>query len=82
MKKRNITPLDFYRMCYTLNPGIMVSVYSATKWGLPLWTGEFRSMPLSYRNATIDGMNIFAKDSKIVKLIFTLQDRSIDYGKA
>ena len=82
MKKRNITPLDFYRMCYTLSPDIMVSVYSATKGNLPLWKGEFRSMPLSYRNATIEDMNIFAKDSKIVKLTFALRDRSIDYGKA
>lgn len=82
MKKRVITPLDFYRMCYTLPPDIIVSVYSAAKGELPLWTGEFRAMPLSYRNATIDDMNIFAKDSKIVKLSFALQDRSIDYGKA
>lgn len=78
MKKRNITPLDIYRMCYTLPPDIMVSVYSATKGNLPLWTGEFRSMPLYYRNAIIECMNIFAKDSKIVKLVFALQDRSID----
>lgn len=82
MKKRVITPLDFYRMCYTLPPDIMVSVYSATKGDIPLWTGEFRSMPLSYRNATIEAMNIFAKDSKIVKLTFALQNGSIDYGKA
>lgn len=82
MKKRVITPLDFYRMCYTLPPDIMVSVYSATKGDIPLWTGEFRSMPLSYRNATIEAMNIFAKDSKIVKLTFDLQNGSIDYGKA
>lgn len=82
MKKRVITPLDFYRMCYTLPPDIVVSVYSATKGNLPLWTGEFRSMPLSYRNAIIEDMNIFAKDSKIVKLTFALQDRSIDYGNA
>lgn len=31
MQKRNITPLDFYRLCYTLNPDILVSVYSAEK---------------------------------------------------
>ena len=82
MKKRNITPLDFYRMCYTLNPDILVSVYSAEKGGLPMWTGEFRSMPCVYRDATIENMDIFARDSQIVKLTFALQERSMQFGKA
>ena len=82
MKKRVITPLDFYIICYTLAPDIMVSVYSATKDNLPLWTGEFRSMPVAYRNAIIDHMFIYADGSKIRELTFVLQDRSIVYGKA
>lgn len=82
MKKRNITPLDFYRMCYTINPDILVSVYSAEKGGLPMWTGEFRSMPRVYRDAIIEDMNIIAQDSQIVKLTFALQERSMEFGKA
>lgn len=82
MKKRNITPLDLYRMCYTLNPDILVSVYSAEKGDLPMWTGEFRSMPRVYRDATIEDMNIIARDSQVVKLIFALQERSMEFGKA
>lgn len=82
MKKRNITPLDFYRTCYSLASDIMVSVYSASKGELPLWTGEFRSMPVAYRNAIIDYMFICSDGSKISKLIFALQDRGVDYGKA
>lgn len=82
MKKRVITPLDFYRTCYALSPDIMVSVYSATKGELPLWNGEFRSMPVAYRDAIIDHMFIYADGSKLKKLTFALQDRSIDYGKA
>lgn len=82
MKKRNITPLDFYRMCYTLHPDILVSVYSAEKGGLPIWTGEFRSMPRLYLDATIEDMNIIARDSQIVELIFALQERSLEFGKS
>lgn len=82
MKKRNITPLDFYRTCYTLNPDILVSVYSAEKGGLPMWTGEFRAMPIVYRDAVIESMDIFARDSQIVKLTFALQERSMEFGKA
>lgn len=82
MKKRVITPLDFYRTCYDLAPDILVSVYSATKGELPLWTGEFRSMPVAYCYAIIDHMSICVEGSKIRKLIFALQDRSIGYGKA
>ena len=82
MKKRVITPLDFYRTCYALSPDIMVSVYSATKGELPLWTGKFHSMPVAYRDAIIDHMFIYADGSKLSKLTFALQDRSIDYGKA
>lgn len=82
MKKRVITPLDFYRTCYALSPDIMVSVYSATKGELPLWTGEFRSMPRVYRDAIIEDMNIIAQDSQIVKLTFALQERSMEFGKA
>ena len=82
MKKRVITPLDFYRTCYDLAPDILVSVYSATKDEMPLWTGEFRSMPVAYRDAIIDYMFICSDGSEIRKLIFALQDRSIDNGKA
>lgn len=72
MKKRNITPLDVYRMCYRLPPDLQVSVYS-TRLALPDWQGEFRAMPLKYRNATIDSMDITAKESKVVRLTFVLQ---------
>lgn len=84
MKKRVITPLDFYRTCFSLSPSVAVSVYSATQGsvGVPLWTGEFRSMPDAYRDAIIDQMFIYADGSKIRNLTFALQDRSIDYGKA
>lgn len=84
MKKRNITPLDFYRTCYSLSPCVAVSVFSAAQGcvGVPLWTGEFRSMPVPYRNAIIEYMYIFSKDSEISELTFALQDRSIDNGKA
>ena len=84
MKKRVITPLDFYRTCFSLSPRVAVSVYSAAQGGVgvPLWTGEFRSMPVAYRDAIIDQMFIYADGSKIRKLTFALQDRSIDYGKA
>ena len=82
MKKRNITPLDFYTLCYNLPPDILVSVFSATRGNLPLWTGEFRSMPRVYCESIIDHMFICADDSKITKLVFALQDQSLDYGKA
>lgn len=84
MKKRVITPLDFYRTCFSLSPCVAVSVYSAAQGGVgvPLWTGEFRSMPVAYRDAIIDHMFIYADGSKIRKLTFALQDRSIDYVKA
>lgn len=78
MKKRNITPLDFYRMCYTLPPDLQVSIYGAhiTQ---RLWHGEFRAMPIAYRNATIDNMDIIAAESKIVQLTITLQEGTIKY---
>ena len=47
-----------------------------------MWTGEFRSMPRLYRDATIEAMNIIAQDSQIVKLTFALQERSMEFGKA
>ena len=82
MKKRNTTPMDIYQMCYALSPDIRVSVYSATRGDLPLWTGEMRSMPRVYREAIIDHMFIIADGSKINKLVFALKDQSLDYGKA
>ncbi len=81
MKKRNMTPMDIYRICYSISPDILVSVYSVTNGNLPLWTGELRSMPRVYREATIDHMFIVADDSKIAKLVFALQDQSLDYCK-
>lgn len=71
MKKHNITPLDFYRVCYTLQPTTMVSVYSMTKGNMPLWTGEFWSMPPAYQNAIIERLNIFCKDSELTKALST-----------
>lgn len=78
MKKRNITPLDFYRMCYTLPPDLTVNVYGAHT-TQRLWRGEFRAMPSWYRNATIDHMYIHAAESKIVQLTITLQEGTIKY---
>lgn len=81
MKKRNLTPMDAYQICYSNSPDILASVYSATKRGLPLWSGELRSMPRVYREAIIDNMFIVADASKISKLVFALKDQSLDYGK-
>lgn len=81
MKKRNMTPMDIYRNCYFISPNILVSVYSATKGDLPLWSGELRSMPCVYREAIIDHMFIFADSSQINKLVFALKDQSLDYCK-
>ncbi len=81
MKKRNMTPMEIYRICYSISPDILASVYSATNGNLPLWTGELRFMPRVYREATIDYMFIVADDSKITKLVFALQDQSLDYCK-
>lgn len=78
MKKRNITPLDFYRTCYTLPPDLQVSIYGAYTTSR-LWHGEFRAMPIAYRNATIDNMDIVAAESKIVQLTITLQEGTIKY---
>lgn len=78
MKKRNITLLDFYRMCYTLSPDLQVSIYGAHTTPR-LWHGEFRAMPIAYRNATIDNMDIVAADSKIAQLTITLQEGTIKY---
>lgn len=81
MKKRNLTPMDIYQLCYSLSPDNLVSVYSATKGAMPLWSGELRSMPRVYREAIIDHMFIFAEDSQINKLVFALKDQSLNYGK-
>lgn len=81
MKKRNLTPMDIYQLCYNLSPDILASVYSAMKGDLPLWTGEMRSMPRVYREAIIDHMFILADSSQITKLVFALKDQSFDYGK-
>lgn len=81
MKKRNMTPMDIYRICYSISPDILACVYSATNGALPLWSGELRSMPRVYREAIIDHMFIFSEDSKISKLVFALQDQSLDYCK-
>lgn len=81
MKKRNLTPMDAYQICYSKSPDILASVYSATKRALPLWSGELRSMPRVYREAIIDRMFIVADASKISKLVFVLKDQSLDYGK-
>lgn len=81
MKKRNMTPLDIYQMCYALSPNIRADVYSATKGALPLWSGELQSMPRVYRDAIIDHMFIYADGSKISKLVFALKDQSLDYSK-
>lgn len=81
MKKCNMTPMDIYRICYSIAPDILASVYSATNGALPLWSGELQFMPRVYREATIDYMFIFSKDSKITKLVFALQDQSLDYCK-
>lgn len=78
MKKRNVTPLDFYRMCYTLPPDLQVSIYGAHTTSR-IWHGEFRSMPLAYRSAIIDSLGIFAEGSKIVELTITLQEGTIKY---
>ena len=78
MKKRNITPLDFYRMCYTLQPDLQVSIYGAHTIDR-LWHGAFRAMPIAYRNAIIDNMDIVVADSKIVQLTITLQEGTIKY---
>lgn len=78
MKKRNITPLDFYRMCYTLPPDLQVSIYGSHTTSR-IWHGEFRSMPLAYRNATIDSTGIFAAESKIAEITFTIQEGTIKY---
>lgn len=87
MKKRNLTPMDIYQICYSLSPDIRADVYSATKGALPLWSGELRTMPRVYREAIIDHMFIFMRGSKINnlvlinKLVFALKDQSLDYGK-
>lgn len=81
MKKRSLTPMDIYQICYSISPDILASVYSATKRALPLWSGELRTMPRVYREAIIDHMFIFADDSKINKLVFALKNQSLDYGK-
>lgn len=70
MKKRNMTPLNFFSACYNLPPDILVSVYSSTNRDLPLWTGKFSDMPERYFDSIIDHMFIYAKDSKIHKLVF------------
>lgn len=81
MKKRNLSPMDIYQLCYNLSPDILASVHSATKGALPLWSGALRSMPRVYREAIIDHMFILADESKINKLVFALKDQSLDYGK-
>lgn len=81
MKKRNLTPRDIYRICYSISPDIRAVVYSATKGALPLWSGELQSMPRVYREAIIDHMFIFADASKISELVFALKDQRLDYGK-
>ena len=81
MKKRSLTPMDIYQICYSISPDILASVYSATKGPLPLWSGELRTMPRVYREAIIDHMFIFADGSMINKLVFALKDQSLDYGK-
>lgn len=81
MKKRNLTPMDAYQICYSKLPDILADVYSATKGAVPLWYGELRSMPRVYREAIIDKMFIVADASKITKLVFALKDQSLDYGK-
>lgn len=81
MKKRNMTPMDIYQICYFISPDIRADVYSATKGALPLWSGELQSMPRVYREAIIDHMFIFTVASKISKLVFALKDQSLDYGK-
>ena len=80
-KKRNLTPMDIYQICYSLSPNIRAVVYSAKKGSLPLWSGELQSMPRVYREALIDHMFIFADGSKINKLVFALKDQSLDYSK-
>jgi hypothetical protein len=75
MKTGTITPQDFYTLCYNLPPDILVSVFSATRGNLPLWTGELRSMPRVYYESIIDHMFICADDSKITKLILALKDQ-------
>lgn len=81
MKKRNLTPIDIYQICYFISPDIRADVYSATKGALPLWSGELQSMPRVYREAIIDHMFIVANSSKISKLVFALKDQSLDYSK-
>ena len=81
MKKRNLTPMDAYQICYSTSPDILADVYSATKGALPLWSGELRTMPRVYREALIDHMFIFADGSKVNKLVFALKDQSLDYSK-
>ena len=81
MKKRSMTPMDIYRICYSISPYIRADVYSATKGALPLWSGELQSMPRVYREAIIDHMFIFADSSKINKLVSALKDQAFDYGK-
>ena len=81
MKKRNLTPMDIYQICYSIAPDIRAVIYSATKGALPLWSGEMQSMPRVYREAIIDHMFIFADASKISELVFALKDQSLDYGK-
>lgn len=81
MKKRNLTPMDIYRICFSISLDIRADVYSATKGDLLLWSGELRTMPRVYREAIIDHMFIFADGSKISKLVFALKDQSLDYSK-
>ena len=81
MKKHYMTPMDIYQICYSRSSDILAYVYSSTTGALPLWSGEFQSMPRVYREAIIDHMFIFADSSKISKLVFALKDQSLDYGK-
>lgn len=84
MKKCNITPWDFYQTCVNLSPQVPVSVYFTSQKGvgMPVWTGEFRSMPKPYRYAIIDYMYIYTDEWVISKIVFTLQNGGDDYGKA
>lgn len=70
-----------HHTCYSLSPDIRADVYSATKGALPLWSGELRTMPRVYREAIIDHMFIFARGSKVNKVVFAQKDQSLDYSK-
>ena len=77
MKKHNMTIMDVYHTCCSLQPDIRADVYSATKGALPLWSGELRTAPRVYREAIVDHMFIIADGSKINKLVFALKDQAL-----